>query len=169
MLCDLSPHQSSPTDREAEFLPAFSPLLFYLVHIYEKAPEGRRWGGGGTMLSASAHLRARRSGERIFYPTLSLFVETSGRLRLPWHTRWSAARARVIMTALLVTADVPVHQWCLSCFCLIPNIFQDFNQSCLFLFVFSFLIWYSGRTAAHRGSLTVFLRNGANRFEIILK
>lgn len=90
-----------------------------------------REGGGGTMLSASAHLTARRRGtgrgERIFYPTLSLSVETSGRLRLLWHTRWSAARAHAIMTALLVTLKFP-------CIRVVPEL--------LFFFCFKFRTFF---------------------------
>lgn len=75
----------------------FSTLLFYLVHMYEKA-RGKK-----TTLPALTHLTARHwdtgRGERIFYLTLSLSVKTSGRLRLLWHTWWSAA-LHMIMTAL---------------------------------------------------------------------
>lgn len=67
-----------------------------LALVYEKA-----W-GKRTMLPALTHLTARRwgtgRGERIFHATLSLSVKTSGRLRLLWHTWWSAA-PHMIMTA----------------------------------------------------------------------
>lgn len=63
----------------------------------------RAW-GKKTMLSALTHLPARHwgmgRGQRIFYLTLSLAVETSGRPRLLWHTWWSAS-LHMIMTALL--------------------------------------------------------------------
>lgn len=59
--------------------------------------------GKRTMLPASTHLAARHwvagRAEGIFYATVSLCVKTSGRLRLLWHTRWSAA-LHMIMTAL---------------------------------------------------------------------
>lgn len=79
-------------DQGAEF---FTCKEASLLCCFISCTRMKRAWGKKTMLSALTHLTAWHwgtgRGERIFYLTLSLSVETSGRPRLLWHTWWSAA------------------------------------------------------------------------------